>query len=104
MLKGSLGLVAGAALMLCAVVARADDYSETIELFKAAGASKEFFQNSYGYAVFPGIGKGGFIVGGAHGTGRVYEHGKYVGDSSVTQLSVGLQAGGQAYSQIIFFE
>jgi lipid-binding SYLF domain-containing protein len=44
------------------------------------------------------------VVGAAHGSGRVYQHGKYVGDSSMTQLSVGLQAGGQAYSQIIFFE
>jgi lipid-binding SYLF domain-containing protein len=104
MLKGSLGILAGAALMLCAVVARADDYSETIEMFKNAGASKEFFQNSYGYAVFPGIGKGGFIVGGAHGTGRVYEHGKYIGDVSMTQVSVGLQAGGQGFREIIFLQ
>jgi lipid-binding SYLF domain-containing protein len=104
MLKGSLGILAGAALMLCALVARADDYSETIDLFKNAGASKEFFQNSYGYAVFPGIGKGGFIVGGAHGNGRVYEHGKYVGDVSMTQVSVGLQAGGQGFREIIFLQ
>ena len=56
MLKGSLGLLAGTALMLCAAIARADDYSETIQLFKEAGASRAFFDNSYGYAVFPGIG------------------------------------------------
>lgn len=54
--------------------------------------------------MFPTIGKGGLIAGAAHGTGRVYAHGKYVGDTSMTQLSVGLQAGGEAYSQIIFFE
>jgi len=44
------------------------------------------------------------VVGGARGSGRVYEHGKYVGDTSMTQVSIGFQAGGQAYSQIIFFE
>ena len=104
MMKRSLGILAGAMLLLCAAVSRADDYSDTIELFKNAGASKAYFQNSYGYAVFPGIGKGGFIVGGAHGNGRVFRHGVYVGDTSMTQVSVGFQAGGQAYSMIIFFE
>ena len=91
------------AMLVPAEAALADDYSETIELFRNAGASAAFFNNSYGYAVFPTIGKAGLVVGGAHGTGRVYEHGKYVGDTSMTQVSVGFQAGGQAYSQIILF-
>jgi hypothetical protein len=56
MMKRSLGILAAAALLLCAAASRADDYTDTIELFKNAGASKEFFQNCYGYAVFPGIG------------------------------------------------
>jgi lipid-binding SYLF domain-containing protein len=90
--------------MAWSAIALADAYSDTIELFKNAGQSAEFFKNSYGYAVFPTIGKGGFVVGGAHGNGRVYKHGNYVGDTKVTQVSVGLQAGGQAYSQIIFFQ
>lgn len=93
-----------ASLMLPALPALADSYSDTIGLFKNAGASAAFFRSSYGYAVFPTIGKGGLVVGAAHGTGRVYQKGKYVGDTSMTQLSVGLQAGGQAYSEIIFFE
>jgi lipid-binding SYLF domain-containing protein len=54
--------------------------------------------------VFPTIGKGGLIVGAAHGNGRVYKLGHYVGDTSMTQLSLGAQAGGQAYSQIVFFQ
>jgi len=91
------------AMLVPAEAALADDYSETIELFRNAGASAAFFNNSYAYAVFPIIGKAGLVVGGAHGTGRVYEHGKYVGDTSMTQVSVGFQAGGQAYSQIILF-
>jgi lipid-binding SYLF domain-containing protein len=82
----------------------ADEYAETINVFKNAGESASFFDNSYGYAVFPSIGKGGLVVGGAHGKGRVYEQGKHIGDTSVTQVSIGLQAGGEAFRQIIFFE
>ena len=82
----------------------ADDYSDTIAVFRKAGESSQFFARSYGYAVFPTIGKGGFVVGGAYGTGRVYAHGAHVGDTSMTQVTVGAQLGGQAYSQIIFFE
>jgi lipid-binding SYLF domain-containing protein len=91
-------------LTVPALPALADSYSDTAALFRNAGASSGFFKSSYGYALFPTIGKGGLVVGGAHGTGRVYKNGKYVGDSSMTQLSVGLQAGGQAYSEIVFFE
>jgi lipid-binding SYLF domain-containing protein len=82
----------------------ADEYSDTVELFKNAGESAQFFAKSYGYAVFPTIGKAGVGVGGAHGKGRVYGKGKHVGDVTMNQLTVGLQLGGQAYSQIIFFE
>ena len=69
-----------------------------------AGESGKFFKSAYGYAVFPTIAKAGVGIGGAHGKGRVYEIGQHVGDTTVTQVSVGLQLGGQAYSQIIFFE
>jgi len=79
-------------------------YADTVKIFKEAGESGSFFGNSYGYAVFPTIGKGGIGIGGAYGTGRVYAQGKYVGDTSMTQVSIGLQLGGQAYSQIVFFE
>jgi lipid-binding SYLF domain-containing protein len=103
-MKRRVGYLTGVVLLLAATVASAATYSETISLFKNAGESAGFFSNCYGYAVFPTIGKGGLIVGAAHGSGRVYAHGKHVGDTSMTQASVGLQAGGQAYSQIIFFE
>ncbi len=85
-------------------VSWAGDYDDTIKVFKNAGESGDFFNKSYGYAVFPTIGKGGFGIGGAHGSGRVYVKGKYVGDTSMTQLTIGLQLGGQAFSQIIFFQ
>jgi len=82
----------------------ADDYTDTIKIFREAGASSGFFGNSYGYAVFPTIGKGGAGIGGAYGKGRVYKSGAYVGDTSMTQLTIGFQLGGQGYSQIIFFQ
>jgi len=82
----------------------ADDDADTIQLFKNAGQSGTFFSKSYGYAVFPTIGKAGLGIGGAHGDGHVYEKGKVIGETSMTQLSIGLQAGGQAYSEIVFFQ
>jgi len=100
----SLPLFAGLLLSLASIAAWAGSYTDTITLFKNAGESSAYFKNCYGYAVFPTIGKGGFVVGGAHGTGRVYVHGRYMGDTTMNQISVGFQAGGQAYSQIIFFE
>src|SRR5580765_3714684 len=93
-----------ALLMLVSTASFADAYTDTVSLFKNSNESAEFFKNSYGYAVFPTVGKGGLGVGAAHGTGRVYQGGKYVGDTTMNQVSVGLQAGGQAYSEMIFFE
>jgi len=97
-------LMLSAVLSLFVMTALADEYDDTIAVFKKAGESAAFFAKSHGYAVFPTIGKGGLGVGAAHGSGHVFEKGKYVGDVSMTQVSVGLQAGGQAFSQIIFFE
>jgi hypothetical protein len=85
-------------------IAYADEYDVTIKAFKESPEGQRFFQNAYGYAVFPTIGKGGFGIGVAHGKGKVYVDGKVTGRSSITQVSVGAQVGGQAYSQIIFFE
>jgi lipid-binding SYLF domain-containing protein len=96
-------MISWLAFALSAAPAFADSYSDTIALFQNAGASSTFFDSSYGYAVLPTIGNGGFILGGAHGNGRVYRQGKYVGDTSMTQLSIGFQAGAEAYSEIIFF-
>ena len=92
------------ALALGTGVAYASEYDDTIALFKHAGDSAVFFKDCYAYAVFPTIGAGGFIVGGARGKGHVYVRDRLVGDATMTQLSIGLQAGGQAYSEIIFFK
>ena len=84
--------------------AQADDYADTIAVFKASPAVASFFDNAYGYAVFPTIGKAGFIVGGAYGKGQVYRGGKLTGRSKVFEGSFGLQLGGKAFRQIIFFQ
>ena len=91
-------------LMLPISAARADEYTDTLNLFKNAGESASLLQSAFGYALFPKIGKGGVGIGGAHGKGRVYEQGKHIGDTSMTQLTVGLQLGGQVYSELILFE
>jgi lipid-binding SYLF domain-containing protein len=93
-------------LVLAAAMApaHADDYADTIAMFQKASQSKAFFSRSHGYAVFPTVGKGGIVVGAAYGKGQVYERGRVIGDVSMTKLSVGAQLGGQAFSEIIFFE
>ena len=82
----------------------ADEYQDTIQVFKNAGESGDFFGKSYAYAVFPTVGKGGIGIGGAHGKGLVYVAGKAVGKTSTTQVTLGFQLGGQAYSMIVFLE
>ena len=79
-------------------------YSRTIKVFKAAPEVQLFFNNAYGYAVFPTIGKGGIGIGAGYGTGQVYRQGKVTGTSKMAQVSIGFQLGGQAYSEIIFFQ
>ena len=63
-----------------------------------------FAKKGYGFAFFPEITKGGFVVGGARGQGVVYEKGQHIGYADLTQMSVGFQAGLQDYSQLIVFE
>ncbi|MBK6597381.1 MAG: lipid-binding SYLF domain-containing protein [Proteobacteria bacterium] len=97
--------IACAIMLACASSAMAADrYQDTINLFKSAGESGKFFNESYGYAVIPTIGEAGLGIGGAHGKGRVYERGKLVGNVTMNQLSIGFQAGGKAYSEVIFLQ
>jgi lipid-binding SYLF domain-containing protein len=91
-------------LALPFVSAHADEYDDTIQRFRVAEKDANLFDTAYGYAVFPTIGKAGAVLGAAHGTGRVYVNGQHVADTTMNQLSVGPQLGGQAYSQVIFFE
>ena len=87
---------------LVAQPAWADDVDTAIENFRGAGAG-DFIDDAYGYAVFPSIGKGGIGIGGAHGKGEVFVGGKKVGKTKMSQITYGLQLGGQVYSQMIFF-
>ena len=100
-------------LTVAAFVAAAADDSEklkteatqTIAAFKNADSGlASFFDASAGCAVFPNIGKGGLIVGGAHGKGVVYEKDNVIGQASLSQASIGAQAGGQSFAEVIFFE
>ena len=81
------------------------DANETVALFKKNDPGlARFFQSALGYAVFPSVGKGGLGLGGAYGSGVLYQGGKPVGKTTLTQVTIGLQLGGQAYSEVIFFE
>ena len=77
---------------------------EALKKFKRIGRLKPYFKEAAGFAVFPNIAKAGLGFGGARGNGEVFEDGKVIGSTTVTQLSFGFQLGGQAFSQIIFFQ
>ena len=91
-------------LMLPFGHAFADAIDDTIKLYRDANQSRQFFNKSYGYAVYPYVGKGGYFLGVAVGNGRVYRGGSYVGDSTMGQVTLGFTLGGEGYSQIVFFE
>jgi len=82
------------------------DAELTIKTYKELDPQlfREFFYTSKAYAVFPSVGKGGWGFGGAYGRGVFYEADKHTGFCDMTQATIGFQLGGQAYSQVIFFE
>jgi lipid-binding SYLF domain-containing protein len=86
------------------IASEVDSYSSTIDVFQQSLQVQPYFENSYGYAVFPTVGKGSFGVGGTYGTGQVYRGGEVTAITKVMKMSVGFQAGVQVFSQIIFFE
>lgn len=87
-------------------VAQSDaEVQEVIKKFEDGDPGMQaWFREAYGYAVFPSVGKAGFGIGGARGKGLVYEQRKLVGKSTLTQVTVGFQLGGQAFSEVIFFK
>jgi len=98
-----------AALSLVLTARAADDLKaaaqQTIaDLQSTDPSTKTYFDNAAGYAVFPGVAKGGLVVGAARGKGVVYERGKPIGMATMTQASFGAQAGGQSFAEVIFFE
>lgn len=84
---------------------RVEGIDETIAAFKKKDSTiAALFSSSTGYVVIPTVGRGGLIVGGAHGNGEAFEGGVYIGTVSVSEVSVGAQVGGQSYSQVVFFD
>src|SRR5258706_4924918 len=82
----------------------ADSKDAKAEFIKTDALMKSLFGNSYGYVIFPNVGKGGIGVGGAAGNGILFESGKEIGSAKMKQVSVGFQFGGQVYREVIFFE
>jgi lipid-binding SYLF domain-containing protein len=109
-----LGLPLVAALLgtFTAVAGGADERSQLTNDAKEAVAAlikhdasiQEEVAKASGYAVFPGVGKGGIGIGGARGTGQVVSGGAPVAKATLTQVTVGLQLGGQKYIELILFE
>ncbi len=99
-------LVASSAGPALAVQQAGDsDVAAVIARFKEKDPGMaEIFAKANGYAVFPTVGKGAIGVGGARGKGWVYQGGKLIGRSTLTQISIGFQLGGQAYSEVVFFQ
>src|SRR5688572_20132549 len=88
-----------------APAAAQDNVPEVIARFKAKDARlAKAFDKAYGYVVFPTVGKGAIGVGGARGKGWVYQRGQRIGRATLTQVTIGFQLGGQAYSEVIFFK
>ncbi len=107
MVRRILVLVAGLGLCLVGMswaAGAVKNTPEAIEVFKSIEGVASYFDTAYGYAVFPKIGKGGLGVGVARGKGEVHRGGEITGVATLSEVSWGLQAGGQAYRQIIFFE
>jgi lipid-binding SYLF domain-containing protein len=82
----------------------ADSQTAKAEFIKSDPLMKALFDKAYGYVIFPNVGKAGLGIGGAAGNGVVYQQGKRIGMAKLSQLSIGFQAGGQAYREVIFFE
>jgi lipid-binding SYLF domain-containing protein len=82
-----------------------DQVKDAIQLFKSDSTNvAKLFDSAYGYAVLPSVGKGAVGIGAAAGKGQVFEKGTLIGTCKMTQFTIGLQLGGQKYSEVIFFE
>jgi lipid-binding SYLF domain-containing protein len=101
----ALALAVSLAAPLPLAAAGEDDVAPVIEKLKEKdGRMEDAFEDAHGYAVFPKVGKGGMGLGGARGKGYVYEKGRLIGLSTLTQVTIGLQLGGQVYSEVVFFK
>ena len=112
-MKSSRFMVACLMISVCVLVAPQvrgadkmdEEVQEAVATFKKADAELEvFFKSAKGYVVFPSVAKGGIGVGAARGRGQVFAGDMKIGRATLTQASIGLQLGGQVYSELIFFE
>lgn len=100
------------ALLPATIMAQDDDHNKLqadankgrAKFIESDGLMQNLFDKSYGYVIFPNVGKGAIGVGGAAGNGILYEQGKAVGHAKMKQVTVGFQFGGQSYREVIFFE
>jgi lipid-binding SYLF domain-containing protein len=84
---------------------RETEVRRTIEAFQKKDSDlKTFFEDAVGYVVFPTVSKGAAGIGAARGKGLVFEKGALIGEASLTQVTLGVQFGGQTYSELIFLE
>ena len=86
------------------IASEVEDYSSAINVFRQSPQVQTYFKSNYGYAVFPTVGKASLGIGGAYGRGQVYRGGEVTAITKMIKMSLGFQAGAQAFSQIIFFE
>ena len=93
-----------ASITTVATASDAADDKKALAAFMESAVVAKYHKSAYAYAIFPTIGKGGFGIGAAHGTGGVYRGGNKTGSVSMTQISIGFQLGGQAYRQVIYLQ
>ncbi len=92
------------------LAARAGDDLKTeaeqaVQTFQKADSTlKKMMDGAVAYAIFPSVGRAGFIIGGERGKGLVYQNGKVIGQAKLTEVNIGAQAGVENYSELILFE
>ncbi len=102
----------GLALFSLVAVAQNNKEKERIAAAKSTKAAfisendkmSQFFSGAHGYAIYPSIGKGAIGIGGAHGNGVLFKGGAAQSNTSMSQVTIGFQWGGQAYMEVVFFE
>ncbi len=102
LLRAALLLIVGT-FSVAGWAANEADFANALADFRATPEVAAMLDESHAYAIFPTVGKAGIGIGGAFGQGRVYQGGTHIADTSLTQLSIGFQLGGAAYSQMILF-
>jgi lipid-binding SYLF domain-containing protein len=83
---------------------RTDTQTSLQKMYDRDPSLRSFVDNAYGYAIFPSVGKGGLVAGGASGKGEVFEQGRLIGYAELNQATIGAQIGGQEFAELIVFQ